>query len=151
MTLSGVAAEVTKGMVGVLLKERPPDILDRTYGDPPVSMFEETVRQIAAEVLPVAGPDPKNAARDLTVQCIAYGVASNIEYAEFPEQQSAGDTGRGYFLGKRFRELLDQLTGMSKDGSGSGGVSRATFPPPQPYPDPFGRPPQYRHGLRGRW
>ncbi|WP_156759555.1 hypothetical protein [Microbacterium karelineae] len=137
MALTGIAGEVTEAMVGVLLKERPVDILEYEYGDPPTSIFEATVQQIAAEVIPVTGPDPQGSTRALAIQCIAYGVASNIEYAEFPEQQGAGDLGRGYFLKRKFDDLLSRLASLSKDGSAGGSVSRARFPAPRPYPDPF--------------
>ncbi|WP_221585559.1 hypothetical protein [Microbacterium sp. G2-8] len=139
MPLTGIASEVTESMVGVLLKERSPDMLfERTYGDPPQTIFEATVQQIAAEVIPVTGADPQGATRELTLQCIAYGVASNIEYAEFPEQQGAGSQGRGYFLKRKFDDLLNTLRTLPKDGSGKGNVSRARFPAARPYPDPFG-------------
>ncbi|WOF23838.1 hypothetical protein N8K70_03920 [Microbacterium betulae] len=140
MALTGIAAEVTKPMVGVLLVERDPGILDREYGDPeaPTSVFEETVSQIVPEVISVVGPSPTGVVRDLAVQCIAYGVASSVEYAMFPEQQTAGDVGRGYFLKLKFNELLATLRSMPATGPGglATGLSRASFPPARPYPDP---------------
>lgn len=141
--LTGIAAEVTKPMVGVLLAERPPDILERVYeGSPQTPMFDVFVQMIAAQVVAVVGSDVRGDRRALAIQCIAYGVGSEVEYAEFPEQQLAGGTGRGWFLKQRFAELLETLRGMPADGNGGGaaGISRARSPKPRRYPDPI------RHG-----
>lgn len=142
MPLTGLAADVTKAMVGVLLIERDSDLLNRTYGDPESPVFDAIVRQITAEVIPVAGANPTGATRELALQCIAYGVASSIEYSEFPEQQNAGNIGRGYFLKLKFNDLLATLRGMPKNGTDAmgTGASRGKFPPPMPYPDPIRQP-----------
>lgn len=139
MPLTGLAAAVTKPMVGLLLVERSADILDRTWGNPPSSVFEATVQQITAEVIPVVGSDPGGATRDLALQCIAYGVAASMEYSLYPEQQSIANSGRGYFLKLKFNELLATLRSMPKSGAGGlgTGVSRGKFPPASGYPDPF--------------
>lgn len=148
MPLMGIAADVTKAMVGALLTERDPEILDRTYGDDGSSMFEALVSQVAVEVVPITGPDPDGATRDLAVQCIAYGVASSVEYSAFPEQQTAGNTGRGWFLKQKFTELLNMLRALPKTGPGSiaSGVSRGRFPEPSRYPDALRTYPR-----RSRW
>lgn len=140
MPLTGIAASVTKADVGVLLIARDPQILDGTYGEDAAPLFDAYVNQIAAEVIPVVGSDPTaGPIRDLAVQCIAYGVGSQVEYAEFPEQQTAGNIGRGWFLKQKFTELLNTLRSMP-NGAGPGtvpaGISRGNFPPPLPYPDP---------------
>ncbi len=141
MPLTGLAAEVTKANVGVLLAQRDPDLLDKTYGTPPAPMFEAFVQQIAAEVIPVVGSNPTGATRTLALQAIAYGVASNIEYAEFPEQQARGDSGRGYFLKLKFNDLMATLRGMpSSSDAIASGVSRGSFPPASVYPDPLRQP-----------
>ncbi|MGX9348154.1 hypothetical protein [Microbacterium sp. KNMS] len=135
--MTGIIDEVTKASVGVLLIERSPNVLDRVYGNPPESVFDAFVQQIAAEVIPVTGPDPQGATRQLALQCMAYGIASSVEYAEFPEQQGPGGAGRGWFLKQKFNELLAMLRGMPGADGTVAGISRATFPPPQRYPDPF--------------
>ena len=137
--MSDLAAAVTKPMVGVLLAERPPDILERTYGDPPVRMFDVAVQRIVVEVVAVAGSNLHGARRDLAVQCVAYGVGAEIEYSEFPEQQLQGGIGRGWFLKRKYEELLALLRTMPANGSGGGlgNRSRGRFPKPRPYPDPF--------------
>jgi len=137
MALTGLAAEITKPMIGILLLERDPGVLDRTYGVPAEPVFEAHVRQITTEVVAVTGPNPQGTTRELALQCIAYGVGSAIEYAEFPEQQMAGEQGRGWFLKKRFGELLEMLKGMPTGGGTSGSASRARFPSPRRYPDPI--------------
>lgn len=139
MPLTGLAAEVAKPMVGVLLLERDPDILDRTVGNPPEPVFDIYVRQAAAEVVAIVGTRVKGDARELALQCIAYGAGSAIEYAEFPEQQTAGDTGRGWYLHKRFTELKEQLRTIPASGEGGAGngISRSRSPKPKRYPDPF--------------
>ncbi|MGO1265604.1 MAG: hypothetical protein ACTMIY_03105 [Microbacterium gubbeenense] len=137
MALTGLAAEVTKSSIAILLLKRDPGVLDRTFGAGEEPLFDAHVRQVATEVIAVTGPDPKGTTRELALQCIAYGVGSAIEYAEFPEQQMAGDQGRGWFLKKRFGELLDMLKGMPSGGGTSGGTSRGRFPPPRRFPDPI--------------
>lgn len=141
MALTGLAAEVTKPMVQALLLVRDSDVLDNTMGDPahPEPVFDVYVRQVAAEVVAIVGTHVKGDARELALQCIAYGVGSTIEYAFFPEQQSAGDTGRGWYLHKRFTELKDQLRTIpsSGDGGAGAGISRSRSPKPRPYPDPI--------------
>lgn len=142
MPLTGLAAEVTKANVGILLAERAPDLLDKTYGTPPAPMFEAFVQQIAAEVIPVVGSNPTGATRTLALQAIAYGVASNIEYSEFPEQQSQGNSGRGYYLKLKFNDLMTTLRGMPSSSSDAiaSGISRGSFPPASVYPDPLRQP-----------
>lgn len=142
MPLTGLAAEVTKANVGILLAERAPDLLDKTYGTPPAPMFEAFVQQIAAEVIPVVGTNPTGATRALALQAIAYGVASSVEYAEFPEQQAQGNIGRGYFLKLKFNDLLNTLRGMPSTSADTirAGVSRGSFPPASTYPDPLRQP-----------
>lgn len=141
MALTGLAAEVTKPMVQVLLLERDPGILDKTMEDPedPQPVFDVYVRQVTAEVVAIVGTHVKGDARELALQCIAYGVGSVIEYAEFPEEQSAGDSGRGWYLHQRFKELKEMLRTLpsSGDGGGGTGISRARSPKPRPYPDPI--------------
>src|SRR5690606_26690182 len=118
----------------VLLLERDPDILDKTMEGPedPEPVFDVYVRQVAAEVVAIVGTGVKGDARELALQCIAYGVGSVIEYAEFPEQQSAGDTGRGWYLHQRFKELKDMLRTIPSSGEGGAGagISRSRSPKP---------------------
>ena len=139
MALEGLAAALQKSMVGTLLIERDPGILDRTYGSPPGPLWDAYVTQIAAEVITVVGADPTaGPVRDLAVQCLAYGVASQIEYAQFPEQQTAGNVGRGWFLKQKYNELLAMLRTMPTGAAGvRTSVSKASFPPARPWPDPI--------------
>ncbi|GAB3867373.1 hypothetical protein GCM10028801_41210 [Nocardioides maradonensis] len=148
MTLNGMLAEVTQVKVKGLLQQRDPDILDPNLPDQ-VPFFEARVSGAARQVVLLTGPDPvAGPVRDLAVEAIAVQTASEIEYAEYPEQQTAGDSGRGYHLHQRYLELLAELRkvienngGVPTDG-GAGGISTSTarprgnFPPAQCYPDP---------------
>lgn len=142
MALAGMLAEVTQTKVAGLLAERQPEILDDSI-PAQVTLFEARVTGAAVEVVILVGSDPApGPLRGLAVEAVALQTASEIEYAEYPEQQTAGDTGRGYHLHQRYRELLDQiqgyvLGGMPGDGTTTGPLApRGDFPPPEPFPDP---------------
>ena len=137
MPLSGIAAKVEKAQVHALLLARAPGILDDT-GDA-AQLFEQTVRGIATEVIPLVGSDPRSGARlDLGVWCITLGVAAQIEAALFPEQQGPG--GRSEYLDRRYQAALAQLRDIPRDDQEEGQSppvgSRASFPDATAYPDP---------------
>ena len=133
MALTGVRADVDQAKVSGLLQARQPDILDA--GDPEqIERFEARVRGASVTVVLLAGEDPtQGLLRDLAAEAIALETAAEIEYAEYPEQQAPGDTGRGYHLHQRYLELLDQLRAYIETGTTSGvvGVSApvGSFPP----------------------
>lgn len=128
-----IAAEVTQDMVQTLMIGRPSDALDD------FKEFAQCVQGIASEVVAVVGTDPADeGVRAIALRCISYGVAGELEYALFPEQQViGGDTGRGAYLMSRFRELLEDLREMPANAGSIEGVRpTGSFPPPQRYPDP---------------
>lgn len=149
MALTGILADITQEKVSAPLNQREPEIL--TSAEPEqVQRFEDMVRSAAVEVVLLTGPNPPTGPiRDLAVEAIALQTASAIEYSEFPEQQVAGDEGRGYYLHQRYLELLAQLRtiianagGQVPPDGGAGGVAnnkrpRGRFPAPMPYPDPI--------------
>jgi hypothetical protein len=144
MALDGVRGDVTQPVVGGLLQARRPAILDAT--DPAeVAKFEARVVGAAVQVVLLVGTDPDaGPLRDLAVEAIATETASQIEYAEFPEQQGPGDIGRGYYLHQRYLELLALLRGYVESGTVTGvvGVPKpvGSFPAARAYPDPAERP-----------
>lgn len=141
MALQELLADVTVPMIRSHLLERPLEILET---DPPNADLEARIAGAAVEVLLITGPDPQSArVRALAVEAIAVQTASELEYTAFPEQQAPGDTGRGYLLHQRYLELLKRLQSLADSGSIPGtetppSVARpvASFPPPQPMPDP---------------
>lgn len=153
MTLEGMLGEVTRLKVAGLLEERPPRIVE-SNNPADVARFEARVTGAAAAVVLLVGSDPvAGPIRDMAVECITLQTASEIEYAEFPEQNAPGDTNRGYHLHQLYleqlsalRKVLENLGGVPPDG-GTGGVittskPKGRFPAPSPYPDPvrdFGR------------
>lgn len=143
MALSGVRGDVTQPVVAGLLNARRPAILDSN--DPAeVAKFEARVTGAAVQVVMLVGTEPAaGPLRELAAEAIATETASQIEYAEFPEQQGPGDIGRGYYLHKRYLELLALLTGYIESGTTSGvlGVPSpvGTFPAARDYPDPAER------------
>jgi hypothetical protein len=160
MALDGILGDVDQVAVAGLLQQRRPLIVEK--GDPvQEERFAERVRGAAVLVLPLTGPDPApGPVRQLALEAIALETGSAIEYAEFPEQQGQGLSGRGYFLHQRFLELIANLTSMvtlagvvlQADGSVYTPVlmKRAQtpvgdFPPPYPDIDPerAARPPRY--------
>lgn len=153
MALTGLLGDVTQSRVAGLLNERRPGILDSEDPDQ-VARYEARVRGAAVQVVLLTGLDPiQGAVRELAVEAIACQTASEIEYAEYPEQQVAGDDGRGYHLHQRYLELYAQLQRIidnaggvvPPDGTTSvRGRPRGRFPAPQPYPDPA-----YVRGPRG--
>lgn len=138
--------DVTSAKVAGLLQERQPTILDDT--DEARARFAARLRGAAVEVLGlVGGNPPAGITRDLAAEAIAFQVASEIEFAEFPEQQAPGDDGRGGYLHERYVELLKRLKEILDDNDGvvppgelptrrRPGRSRARFPAPEEYPDP---------------
>jgi len=151
MALPGMLAEVTQTRVKGLLMQRQPEILDPTI-TAQVPVYEARVRGAAVEVVLLTGTNPPaGPIRDLAVEAIACQTGSEIEYAEYPEQQAQGDIGRGFHLHQRYLELLrrlqgilDDLGGTIPDDGGEGGLSVATNGTPRgrgpraslPYPDP---------------
>lgn len=157
--LAPLLAEVTQTRVAGLLQRRQPAIL-KSEDPEQVARFEDRVRGAAVEVVLLTGPDPAvGPIRDLAVEVIAQQTGSGIEYAEFPEQQAPGDSGRGYYLHQRYLELLARLReiitgagGQVPDDGGTGGVPAAraplgSFPPPlreiDPEPNYYVAPPWY--------
>lgn len=140
MALEGVRGDVTQVRVAGLLQQRRPTILDAT--DPAeVAKFEAIVRGAAVTVVLLVGEDPETGLlRDLAAEAIALETASQIEYAEFPEQQVPGDQGRGFHLHERYLELLAQIRGYVESGTVSGAVGVpkpvGSFPVARAYPDP---------------
>lgn len=144
--LSGMLAEVTQAKVAGLLQQRQPEILELT---PPAQVirYEHRVRGAAVEVVLLTGLDPvAGMVRNLAVEAIACQTASEIEYAEYPEQQAPGDVGRGYHLHQRYLELLARLRTIISNAGGTvpddtalsttSARPRGRFPQPRPYPDP---------------
>lgn len=140
MALTGVRADVTQSKVAGLLQARRPDILDSD--DPEqVERFEGRVSGASVSVRLLVGEDPPaGLLRDLAAEAIAAEAGSQIEYAEYPEQQSPGDTGRGYHLHQRYLELLGQLRQYVESGTTGGAVGTpgpvGSFPPPARDIDP---------------
>ena len=142
MALVGVRAEVTQEKVAGLLQQRKPRIL--TDDPDQVIRFEERVKGAAGAVVLLVGEDPEaGLLRDLAAEAIAHETAAEIEYAEYPEQQTQGDVGRGYHLHQRYLELLAMLRGYIESGTTSGVVGVpapvGAFPPAPCYPDPAER------------
>lgn len=139
MALEGLAAHVTKEMVNGLLLARAPEILDQE--SPEFALFEDTVRGVTTEVVPLAGSDPpEGPRRDLAVRAIAYGVAAEIEASLFPEQQQ-GEGARAVFLDRRYQALRAQLMAIPGDPPEAGQTPVlgpvGSFPEPaRAYPDP---------------
>lgn len=142
MALEGMLSEVTQAKVRGLLDERDPIILDTEIPEE-VERFEARVQGAAVQVLLLTGTNPPaGPIRDLAVEAIALQTGSEIEYATYPEQQAAGDTGRGYHLHQRYLELLGDLRriierggGIPDDGGSGGPVLTSphplgTFPAP---------------------
>lgn len=136
MALDGLAADVDPQQVHALLLARQPAILDEDSEEH--ALFEAEVKGITTEVVAVTGDEPAAGPyRDLAVRAIEVGVAAQIEYALFPEQQ-LGDTSRGATLQARFERLLAQL-GASADAGGALptiGRPGGSFPAARAYPDP---------------
>lgn len=151
MPLSGMLADVTQVKVASLLNQRRPDILDASIPEE-VALFEATVESASVELLFLVNEDPPSGAiRRLAVEAIALETASLIEYAQYPEQQAPGETGRGYHLHQRYLELLGRVRELVNAAGGvvpadggtpvllQGGRPRARFPEPMGYPDPVER------------
>lgn len=139
MALTGMLADVTQAKVAGLLRQRQPDILDAADADQ-LAVYEERVRGAAVEVVLLVGSDPTpGPCRDLAVEAIALQTASEIEYAEYPEQQVQGDVGRGYHLHQRYLELLKVLQRLIDAGTvAPGDGATPTVPPPlSSFPPPL--------------
>lgn len=139
MALVGVRGDVTQDKVRGLLQQRNPRILDTDPGQ--VARFEERVIGAAVMVVLLIGEEPApGPLRELAAEAIANETAALIEYAEYPEQQTQGDAGRGYHLHQRYLELLAQLRAYVESGTTSGVVGVpgpvGEFPPAPAYPDP---------------
>lgn len=161
MALPGMLAEVTQTRVKGLLMQRQPEILDATI-TAQVPIYEARVRGAAVEVVLLTGINPPaGPIRDLAVEAIACQTASEIEEAEYPEQQAQGDISRGSHLHQRYLELLRRLTELlddlggviPPDGGADGihpppdGMPRGRSPRPLGWPDPVGRHHDSRHRL----
>lgn len=159
MALPGMLAEVTEARVKGLLLERQPDLLD-PENPAEVARFEALVKGAAVEVVLLVGPNPPaGPIRDLAVTAVVYQTASEIEGAEYPEQQVQGDLSRAERLHQRYLELLrrlteilDELGGTIPDDGGSGGihpppngVPRGRSPRALGWPDPIGHQPARHH------
>lgn len=149
MALTGMLAEVTADRLKGPLQQRTPELVESDVPEHLVRL-EGLVRGASVRVVLLTGPDPvPGAFRDLAVEAIVLETASRIEYAEFPEQQTPGDEGRGWHLHQQYLELLGEIraivdsnggTPPSDGGAGpaiAGGLPRATFPAPMAYPDPI--------------
>lgn len=133
MALTGLLGDVTRDRVAALLHQRRPEILDTAVPEH-LARYEARVRGASVEVVLITGEDPApGPMRDLAVEAVALETASQTEYAEYPEQQTPGDTGRGWHLHQRYLELLSRLRSNSSTGSG---LPRARFPGSSTYPDP---------------
>lgn len=131
MALDGLAAEVDVQQVHALLLARTPAILDPASEDH--GLYEAELQGITTEVVSVTGPTPTGAYRDLALRTITVGVAAQLEFGLFPEQQ-LGDTARGRMLQERYESLLARL-GAAGDAAGDvPGVAR----PVGDFPDPAG-------------
>lgn len=140
MALTGLAAEVDPDQVHALLLARSPALLD-PESDEHV-LYEATVRQIVAEVIAITGPDPQDDEyRDLALATIALGVAAQLEFALFPEQQGLGDTGRGAALQARYEALLARLASSKLAAGELPTIAHpvGNFPTALSYPDPAER------------
>ncbi len=135
MALTGLAADVDVDQVHALLLARTPELLDPT--SPEHGLYEAEVNGITAEVVSITGPEPQGDYRTLTLRAITVGVAAQIEYGLFPEQQGLGDTSRGAMLQKRYERLLEQLASAKAAAGDIPSIARPTgsFPPARPYPD----------------
>lgn len=131
MALEGLAADVNVQQVHALLLARTPSILEPTSDDH--SLYEAEVQGITTEVVAVAGPTPTGAYRDLALRAITVGVAAQLEFGLFPEQQ-LGDTARGRMLQERYERLLGQLGGSD----GAAGEIPAVARPIGDFPEPDG-------------
>lgn len=153
--MTDLRRDVTQAMVAVLLQERRPPTLEVEQ----FAKFSSRVDGAAVEVVLLTGyTPPEGPIRALAVEAIACQTASEIEYAEYPEQQSTGDVGRGWHLHQRYLELLARLRevieghgGVIPDDGGEQPVPATTvprpqgnFPPPRAWPDPIEY--ERRHG-----
>lgn len=121
MALVGVRGDVTQAKVAGLLQQRKPRIL--TDDPEQITRFEERVKGASVTVVLLVGENPEaGLLRDLAAEAIAHETASEIEYAEYPEQQTQGDQGRGFHLHQRYLELLAQLRAYVESGTTSGVV-----------------------------
>jgi hypothetical protein len=149
MALTGMLAEVTADRLKGPLQQRTPELVESDVPEHLVRL-EGLVRGAAVRVVLLTGPDPvPGPFRDLAVEAVVLETASRIEYAEYPEQQTPGDEGRGWHLHQQYLELLAEIRGIvdsnggtppSDGGAGpavAGGLPRATFPAPSAYPDPI--------------
>lgn len=138
-----ILGEVTQTMVAGLLQQRQPESLETEDVDQ-LARFADRVRGAAVEVVLLTGADPPaGPVRDLAVEAIALQTASEIEYAEYPEQQAQGLDGRGYHLHQRYLELLARLKeiisavgGVPEDG-GAGGIPTGSRSPLGSFPEPL--------------
>lgn len=129
-----LADDVDVQQVHALLLARTPAVLDPASEDH--DLYEAELAGITTEVVSVTGPAPTGAYRDLALRAITVGVAAQLEFGLFPEQQ-LGDTARGRVLQERYEALLARL-GASKDAGGDiPTVARPVgiFPPARAYPD----------------
>ncbi|WP_243061150.1 hypothetical protein [Nocardioides sp. SR21] len=135
MALDGIAADVDVQQVHALLLARQPAILDPTSEEH--ELFASEVKGIATEVVAITGPSPTGTFKDLAVRAIEVGVAAQIEYALFPEQQ-LGDGSRGAMLTARYEALLARLGAAANAAGEVPGVARpvGSFPTARRYPDP---------------
>lgn len=138
MALEGLAADVDPNQVHALLLARTPAILDPTSEDH--ALYEAEVQGITTEVVSVTGATPTDGYRGLTLRTITVGVAAQLEFGLFPEQQ-LGDTSRGQVLQARYEKLLERLA-SAKEASGDIPTAPrpgGSFPAAGAYPDPAER------------
>lgn len=141
MTLEGLAADVDVQQVHALLLARTAPLPEEGSEERP--LYEATVRQVTAEVVAVTGGEPQDAYRGLALAAIALGVAAQLEFALFPEQQGLGTDGRGAALQRRYEALLVRL-GTSAAAAGSiPTIAHPTGDFPALCPDPLGYFPGY--------
>jgi len=105
MTPEEIAAAVDVENVRALLVARQSDILDSRP-----AVFEGFIRLASTDLLHLVGAKTvSDALRALIVTAVEYRIASEIEYAEYPEQQAPGEPGRGYFLRQRYDAIRTQI------------------------------------------
>lgn len=108
--LSPLVQEVRVATLRAHLLARQSDLLDSDDAAEQAPILLEFLISAATEVQTYAGPDPENATlRALSVDAIGLETASRIEYGLYPEQQSAGDSGRGFFLHRTYLERLASI------------------------------------------
>ncbi|MFW6776075.1 hypothetical protein ACOACO_17460 [Nocardioides sp. CPCC 205120] len=140
--VTGLASEVKRERIHSLLLARVPSILQE--GHEHAALLQEHLRSVTSEVVAVVGRNPaEGLLRDLAITAIAYGVAAEIEFALFPEQQ-LGEDARGRELRRRYDTFLTRLAAAAAAAAPADPDAPLTsplsptgsFPAPSPYPDP---------------